>query len=136
MSLSVARSSGKCSAAIGGGTAVRSARLMPIRRMGYRKCSTEYKKRERPLPLPRRCPSAPLASTRRRPVIAPRPPGVLPIDAVEQHGQLRRAQRHAGLARRRGRPAKGPPFQPLVHDDEAVLVPVQQLDAVAAFVAK
>src|SRR5438034_8460302 len=100
-----------------------------MRRITDHNCSREKKKRGR-----RRPPS--LGSARGGPVIALRPPRVGPIEAVEQHGQLRRTQGHAGLARAGGWPAEGPLLEALVDDDEAVLVPVQQLDAVAALVAK
>src|SRR5436305_11154792 len=92
------------------------------------------KKGGRPWPPARPGRSTP--STRRRPVVTPAATGLGPVDAVQEHGQLRGAQGHARLARAHGRPAEGPLFQSLVDDDEAVLVPVQQLDAVAALVAE
>src|ERR1700693_5527293 len=62
--------------------------------------------------------------------------GVLPINAVEQHGQLRGTQVDSPLAGHRRWEKKGPFFKTLVNDDEAVFVPVEKLDPIAALVAK
>src|ERR1700678_782184 len=105
---------------------------MPIRLLKDRISSNKIRKKEGGRDRPPSCHGLP----RRRSVIASRPSGVLPIDAVEQHGQFGRTQRHARLALRHSWPAKGSLLQTLVDDDEAVLVPVKQLDAVTAFVAK
>src|SRR5262249_37140044 len=75
-------------------------------------------------------------STRRGPVVAPAALGLGPVDPVQQHRQFPGAQGHAGLARSRGRPGEDSFFQSLVDDDVAVLVPVEQFDAVAPLVAK
>src|SRR5436309_5292835 len=78
-------------------------------------------------------------STRCWPVITPAALGLGPVDAVQEHGQLRGTQGHARLVRAHGRPAKRPLLQSLVDDDEAVLIPVEpveQLDAVATLVAE
>ena len=72
----------------------------------------------------------------RWPVIAFRTLGLLPVDAVEQHGQFRGPQGDARLTRRGDRKGKSAFFETLVDDDEAVLVPVEQLEAVAALVAE
>src|SRR5262245_46798530 len=116
MRLSVATSSGNCSAVTAVGIGREAGCSMPIRRMEDLKCSPEKQKK--------RAAHAALASTRRRSVIALGPPGVLPVDAVEQHGQLRRPERHAGLAVPGRRPGKGALFEALVDNDVAIFVPI------------
>src|SRR5438132_1007019 len=61
---------------------------------------------------------------------------VLPVDTVEQHGQLRSTQADAALVGLGCGEAKRALFQTLVDNHIAVLIPVQQLDPVAAAVAK
>src|SRR5262249_3348569 len=63
------------------------------------------------------------------------------IDTVEQHGQLCRPQHQAMLADARplavrDRQGEGALFQTLVPDGQAVLVPPEQLDAIAPPAAK
>src|SRR5215469_15282965 len=86
-------------------------------------------------PVPPAC-STRSRRSRRRSVVAPTALGLGPIDAVQQHSQFRRTQRHAGLTLRRGWPAKNAGLQALVNNDVAVLVPVKQLDSVATLVAE
>src|SRR5512133_843607 len=57
-----------------------------------------------------------------------------PVDPLQQHRELRRAQRHRPLARLR--PDEPAPLQPLAEQAETLAVPVQHLDQVAAPAAK
>ena len=77
-------------------------------------------------------PPAPSDRCRLGPPITARTGGLLPVDAVQEHGQLGGPQADAGLARGHRRPAKHALLQTLVDDDEAIVVPVEQLDAIAA----
>ena len=75
-----------------------------------------------------------MRSRRYRPTIASRTLDAAEIDSVKQHLQVGGADLDAGgfgvgETKRAG-------FEPLVDDDEAVFIPVQELDAVGAFVAK
>src|SRR5512132_2025590 len=67
----------------------------------------------------------------RRTIGASRSP---PVDPLEQHRQLRRAQRHRALARLR--PDEPAALQPLGEQAETLTVPIQHLDEVAAPAAK
>ena len=72
--------------------AVSSAMVVRIRRMTDPKCSKKKKKGETTFAV------SPVAdSTAGRALIALRPPRVGPIDSIQQQGQLRRTQSHAGL---------------------------------------
>src|SRR5512132_310098 len=57
-----------------------------------------------------------------------------PVDALEQHRQLRRAQRHPALPGLR--PDEPAPLQPLGEQAETLTVPIQHLDQLAAPAAK
>src|SRR5262245_8552714 len=116
MRLSVATSSGKCSTAVGvGGAAARSVGLIPLVRITDRNCSiASGKKSGRPVP--------PACSSGRRSVVAPAALGLGPVDAVQEHGQLRGAEGNARLAHGRGRPVKNALFESLINDGVAILV--------------
>src|SRR5262249_15563393 len=135
MRLSVATSSGKCSASVGGRPAAAGAeRLMPIRTYADRIYSpTDEKKSGRHWPSA--C-STRSRRRRRRQVVAFRPLGVLPIDAIQQHGQFSGAQGDSGLAFGRHREAEGSSLQPLINNHVSVAVPIEQLDSIAAAIAK
>src|SRR5512144_2997713 len=66
-----------------------------------------------------------------RTIGAPRRP---PVDPLEQHRQLRRAQRHRALPGLR--PDEPAPLQPLGEQAETLAVPIQHLDQVAALAAE
>src|SRR5512147_2029423 len=57
-----------------------------------------------------------------------------PVDPLQQHRELRRAQRHRPLARLR--PDEPSALQPLAEQAETLTVPIQHLDQVAAPAAK
>src|SRR5512132_3769896 len=57
-----------------------------------------------------------------------------PVDPLQQHRELRRAQRHRPLARLR--PDEPAPLQPLGEQAETLAVPIQHLDQVSASATK
>src|ERR1700728_3084480 len=68
------------------------------------------------------------------PAITPPPFDAVQIDAVEQHLQV--GGTHGDAAVGAEGEAKGALFEPLVPDREAVLIPIEQLDAIGPLVAK
>src|SRR5512135_716766 len=71
------------------------------------------------------------------PLVPSLPPDAAQVDPVEDHHQVRRLDLHAlRRVRRRGREAKGPAFQALVPVGQAVSIPVEDLDPIAAPVAE
>src|ERR1700675_883336 len=77
-----------------------------------------------------------LRSLRDRSPIAFGTLGVLPVDAIEQHSQVRGTHADPALACGCRRELKGACLQAFVDDHEAVLVPVEQLDAITPLVAE
>lgn len=59
---------------------------------------------------------------------------VLKIDSFEEHGELGAGERDACLVGCRQCEMKGSFFETFIHDDESVVVPVEDFDFVTAFV--